>query len=214
MSAPRRAVPSPRCTGRVKGEYMRLGLSAAMLVSLACPSAWAQTGHLPLDQIAAAIAEAAKSRTLPVVTTGSDTVNQFVVAVRGPYGRVMSFAADKKLKYQTITAYEVPPDLTGPYLEVIATPGKPAAGDGTSTPAATHIAIRKKGDKGRVEPGKVEPLRVQWDSPSGGKVQGQGLRARFDLSTIPPSGELEVIVATRDFERVYTLEAEDRPRLK
>jgi len=193
---------------------MRRASSVAILVSLTSYTAWAQTAHLSSEQIVAAIAEGSKSKQPLVATAGKDTTNDFIIAIRGPYGRVVSFAADQALKYQTITAHEVPHDLTGLYLDVVATPGRPAAGATTATPPATQLTLRRRGDKKHLEPMKVESFRVEWDTKAGAKLQSQGLRARFDLSTVPPTGDLEVVVVTKEFERVYTFTENDRAKMK
>jgi hypothetical protein len=193
---------------------MRFGLFAAVVVAVAARSAAAQSGQLSTEQIVAAISEGTKSKQLLMANAGSDTTTQFILAVRGPYGRVVSFAADKKLKYQTITAHEVPRDLTGPYLEVIATPGKPSSGASAVTPPPTNIVIRRKGDNAPVAADKIESFRVEWDTANGARLESRGLRALFALSKVPQNGELEVTVVTREFERVYTFKEDERARMR
>jgi len=193
---------------------MRQVVSAAIVVSLTAHSGSAQPAHLPHEQVVAAVAEGTKSKQPRMARGGSDTTNQFTIAIRGPYSRVVSFAADKAMKYQVITAHEVPHDLTELSLEVIATPGKPAVDAAAGTPPATQITIRRKGDKTAVEPMKVEPFRVEWDNKAGAKLQSQGLRASFDLSRIPQNGDLEVVVVTKEFERVYTFKEDERAKMK
>jgi hypothetical protein len=189
-------------------------VSAAIVVSLTAHSASAQTSHLAREQVIAAVAEGTKSKQVRMATGGSDTANQFTIAIRGPYGRVVSFAADKALKYQVITAHEVPHDLTGLYLDVIATPGKPTADASAVTPPATQITLRRKGDKSSLEPMKVEPFQIEWDNKGGAKLQSRGLRALFDLSKVPQNGDLDVVVVTKEFERVYTFKEDERARMK
>lgn len=146
---------------------------------------------------------------------GSDSGGNFQILVRGPYGRVASAAAEAASKYQPFTPEQVTEAMTAPVLEVQATPGTPAI-IGTTwsiTPPATHLVLRVKTTKAVIQPTALETFPREWTNALGGKFEGQGVTARFDLAALPP-GDLEVVVITAQWEQARTLKASDRAKIR
>jgi len=175
-----------------------------------------QSATLPASDIQAAIAEGTRTKKAMHAQLGADEGGNYWMSVRGPYGRIVTAAANAAAKYQSLTAETLPEGAADQVLEVILSPGKPSYSrysGWTVTPPAKHVIIRAKGGQ-PIQPTSVVPFPVEWSNALGGKFQGQGVIAKFDLTTIPADGDLEIVAIGQTFEQVKTLKSKDRGKIR
>jgi hypothetical protein len=177
----------------------------------------AQEPAMSAAEIAAAIADGTKTKKPQsyIFTAGNDETYQFWVAMLTPYGRVAQAAADASSKYQPFSADQITSEMTAPVLEIRAVPGKPKlySSGWELTAPATHMVLRRKGADSVVQPKEITTFPWGWTNAVGGKFEGRGVFAKFDLASVPP-GDLEIVVVTERYERVITIKAKDRSKIR
>jgi hypothetical protein len=147
----------------------------------------------------------------------------FAVIVEGPVGRIMRLAAEAKKKYQPFTIDNVDDEVLAANLFVVASPNGPSFTGGSwhRTAPADHLVLKRKGAKGDdpadvLQPANLETFPESWTNAMGGKWDGQGVTATFDLAAFKamPGDEIDIVVITSAGERRCKIGKKDRAALR
>lgn len=167
-------------------------------------------------QIQSAIAEGvkykARAHEIGARVNGAD--GGFNIAVRGPENRIAFAAAFAAGQYRPFTVADVTADMLAPTITILAVPKPPVVrpyGGLMVTPPATNLVINAK--SGIVQPKAFTHAPMAWTNALGGTFSGVGIQAEFDPATLP-TGDLEIVVATHDGGRRYTVKAKDRAKVR
>ncbi|MGE3703969.1 MAG: hypothetical protein AB7I13_01765 [Vicinamibacterales bacterium] len=135
----------------------------------------------------------------------------------------MRLAGEAKKKYQPFTIEDVGDDLLTPTLFVVASPNAPhfTSGSWHRTMPADHLVLKRKGAKGDnpadvLQPTKLETFPESWSNAMGGKWDGQGVTAMFDMAAFKamPGDEIDIVVITSAGERRCKIGRKDRAALR
>lgn len=146
----------------------------------------------------------------------------FYVVLEGPIGRIMRLAGEAKKKYQPFTAEQVTKELQAPTLWLLAEPYPPKFASGWHrTPAAEHVLLKRKGASGDspadvLQPATRDLVPTSWTNALGGKWDGQGITATFDLAAFKalPGDETDIVIVTPVGERRCKIGKKDRAALR
>ncbi len=152
--------------------------------------------------------------------TGRDLDNvEFAVVAQGPFGRIVSAAAEAAESNQPYSADSVTAQMMASVLVIDA---RPTAADSLGhsmlrAPPATHMFLRSRraaqGDLVTVQPFSVRTFAVSQSNLTGGRLQGQGITAAFHLTGLPAE-EFEIVVVAGDREYRRVVRARDREKLR
>jgi hypothetical protein len=198
----------------------RLAL-ALMAALIAHPAA---TQSLTNDEIESAIKAGSAGATSLLTCTVNDKLlgsmsRGFTVTVEGPLSRVMRAAADAKKKYRAFTIANVTEEMVASTVVIVATPHAPKLerSGWKQSPPVEHMVLKRLGVKNPgptdvLQPTAHETVESEWSNAMGGKFEGRGIVATFDLEAFRnmPAGTLEAVLITSDGERSCTLAIRNR----
>ena len=152
--------------------------------------------------------------------TGRDLDNvAFNVVAQGPFGRIVSAAAEAVESNQPFSPDSVTAQMMASVLVIDA---RPTAADSLGhfvlrAPPATQLFLRSRravqGELVTVQPFSVRTYAVSQSNLTGGRVQGQGITAAFHLNGLPAE-EFEIVVVAGDREYRRAVRARDREKLR
>lgn len=184
----------------------------------------AATQSLTSDEIESAIKAGSAGATSVITCTINDKLfgsmgRGFTVTVEGPLSRVMRAAADAKKKYKPFTAADVDDEMVASTVVIVATPHAPKLerSGWKQSPPVEHMVLKRLGVKNPgatdvLQPTAHEAVESEWSNAMGGKFEGRGIVATFDLEAFRnmPAGTLEAVLITSDGERTCTLPIRNR----
>lgn len=223
----KKKTPSRRLTLPPHGAIMRQIIAAVVLAIFAVE---AHAQQLTPADVDTAIKSGLAGKRLwsdcgatgPFLDFG-DQSGGFSVIIEGPVGRIMRQAAEAKKKYQPFTAADVSDDTLAPTLFLVAVPNGPFfdSSGWHRTPAAEHVLLKRKGAKGDspadvLQPTAHEFVPTSWTNAMGGKWDGQGITASFELDAFRamPGDEIDIVIVTPVGERRCKIGKKDRAALK
>jgi len=184
-----------------------------------------QTPELSDSEVVAAIAlgrATQQSFGFHAVTSASGFLQDYTLTARGPFGRVVTAAAEAARYGRPFTPDSVSAAMRAPVLVITAAPNDPIIARGAIehiTSPASHMVLRVRAHGGQkpvtIQPQRVELFRVTWGNIRvGPELRSRGITAFFDLAALPAEDFDIVVIQRGGKEHRRTVKQQDRARLR
>jgi len=178
-----------------------------------------QTPELSDSEVVAAIAlgrATQQSFGFHAVTSASGFLQDYALTARGPFGRVVTAAAEAARYGRPFTPDSVSAAMRAPVLVITAAPNDPIIARGAIehiTSPASHMVLRVRAVT--IQPQRVELFRVTWGNIRvGPELRSRGITAFFDLAALPAEDFDIVVIQRGGKEHRRTVKQQDRDRLR